>query len=215
MKLEHTQKRAECIVHQNRAKRQKKDVDYLEMNIGKGHAQPRSKPRPKKIDIVAALREPTETPLAAHQIQLDCQSSQPGQILGVAIKSEIKTEIKQELEQTNTRHKYKGKPLWGKAHYIHPDGTPCKCFMQKESELPDLPDLNDSESVPTKRLQVETAIQSANQDLEQKMTMPPRNTEDLNIVSTAILTGLLIETPGIATSNALQNPNNEPDTTNI
>ena len=84
------------------------------MNIGKGCAQPRSKPRSKKIDKLAALREPSETRLAAYQIQLDRQSSQPGQILGVAIKSEIKMEIKQELEQTNTRHKYKGKPLWGK-----------------------------------------------------------------------------------------------------
>ena len=106
-----------------------KDVDYFEMNIGKGCAQPRSKPRSKKIDKLAALREPSETQLAAYQIQLDHQSSQPGQILGVAIKSEIKTEIKQELEQTNTRHKYKGKPLSGKVHYIHPDGTPCKRFM--------------------------------------------------------------------------------------
>ena len=43
--------------------------------------------------------------------------------------------------------------------------------------------------------------------------MPARNTEDLNTASTTILTGLLIETPGIATLNALQNPSNEPDTT--
>ena len=43
-KQECFQKQAECNIHQNRSKRQKKDVDYLEMNIGKGRAQPRSKP---------------------------------------------------------------------------------------------------------------------------------------------------------------------------
>ena len=65
-KHEREQKLAECDVYQNRAKRQKKEVDYLDMNIGKCRAQPRSKPCPKKIDIVAALREPSETHLAAH-----------------------------------------------------------------------------------------------------------------------------------------------------
>ena len=54
-KLEHVQKRTACTVHQNRAKRQKKEIDYLEMNIGKGCAQPRSKSKPKRIDIVVAL----------------------------------------------------------------------------------------------------------------------------------------------------------------
>ena len=86
------------------------------MNIGKGHAQPKSKPCPKKIDIVAALREPSETRLAAHQIQKDCRNCQPGQILGVAIKTEIKTVIKQELEKMNTRHKYKLHPPLTEPH---------------------------------------------------------------------------------------------------
>ena len=90
------------------------------MNVAKCRAQPRRKLPPKKIDIVAALQEPSETHLAAHQIQEDRCNYKPGQILGVAIKTEIKTEIKQELEKINTRHKYKGKPLWGKPNYIHP-----------------------------------------------------------------------------------------------
>ena len=111
------------------------------MNIGRCRAKPRRKLPPKKIDIVAALREPSETRLAAHRIQEDCCNYKPRQILGVAIKTEIKTEIKQELEKINTRHKYKGKPLWGKSNYIHPDGTPCKCSLREELQLPDLPDV--------------------------------------------------------------------------
>ena len=70
-KHERNQKLAECNVHQNRSKRQKKEIDYLEMNIGKCRTQPRRKLPPKKIDIVAALQEPSETRLAAHQIQED------------------------------------------------------------------------------------------------------------------------------------------------
>ena len=98
-KHEHNQKLAECNVHQNRSKHQKREIDYLEMNVGRCRAQPRRKLPPKKIDIVAALREPSETCLAAHRIQEDCRNYKPGQVLGVAIKTEIKTEIKQELEK--------------------------------------------------------------------------------------------------------------------
>ena len=58
-KHERNQKLAECNVHQNRAKHQKKEINYLELNIGRCRAQSRSKPHPKKIDIVAALREPS------------------------------------------------------------------------------------------------------------------------------------------------------------
>ena len=160
-KHEHNQKLAECNVHQNRSKHQKREIDYLEMNIGKCHAQPRTKLPPKKIDTVAALREPSETHLAAHWIQEDHSNYKPRQVLGVAIKTEIKTEIKQELEKINTRHKYKGKPLWGKPNYIHPDGTPCKCSLREESQLPDLPEVNEN---PPIGLQVEMAQQQAQPD---------------------------------------------------
>ena len=70
-KIERDQKLSECVVHQNRSKRQKCDVNYLELNIGKSTPQPKSKSktRTKKIDIVAALREVSKTRLAAYQIQ--------------------------------------------------------------------------------------------------------------------------------------------------
>ena len=131
------------------------------MNVGKCRSQPRRKLPPKKIDIVAALQEPSETCLAAHRIQEDHRNYKPGQILGVAIKTEIKTEIKQELEKINTRHKYKGKPLWGKPNYIHPDGTPCKCSLREELELQDLPDVADNLQIGFK---VETGPQQAHPD---------------------------------------------------
>ena len=124
-KYERSKKFAECNANQNRSKRQKREVDYLEMNVGKCRAHPRRKLPPKKINIVAALREPSETRLAAHRIQEDRRIYKPGQILGVAIKTEVKTEIKQEHKKINTRHKYKGMTLWGKPNYIHLDGTPC------------------------------------------------------------------------------------------
>ena len=84
-KHERSKKLVECNVHQNRSKHQKREVDYLEMNVGKCHAQPRRKLPPKKIDIVAALREPSETCLAAHRIQEDYHNYKPGQTIGVAI----------------------------------------------------------------------------------------------------------------------------------
>ena len=68
-KLEHEQKLSECVVHQNRSKRPKRDVNYLKLNIGKSVPQPKSKLKTKKIDIVATLREPSESRLAAYQIQ--------------------------------------------------------------------------------------------------------------------------------------------------
>ena len=131
------------------------------MNVGKCRAQPRRKLPPKKIDIVAALREPSETCLAAQHIQEDCHNYKPRQILGVAIKTEIKTEIKQELEKINTRHRYKGKPSWGKPNYIHPDRTPCKGSLREESQLPDLSNFADN---PPIGLQVETGPQQAHPD---------------------------------------------------
>ena len=112
----------------------------------------------KKIDIVAALQEPSETHLAAHQIQEDRRNYKPRQVLRVAIKTEIKTEIKQELEKINTRHKYKGKPLWGKPNYIHPDRTLYKHSLREESQPPDLPEV--TENLPI-GLQVETGLQQA------------------------------------------------------
>ena len=181
------------------------------MNIGKCHAQPRSKPHPKRLDIVAALQEPSETQLAAYQIQLDRQS-QPGQILSVAIKTEIKTEIKQEIERTNTRHKYKGKPLWGKPNYIHPDGTPCKRSMREELELPDLPNLTDTDSVLTRGLRVETT----NQEAEQGTTTPQKNTQNAITANSAIPTpGLHVETSGIITPKPTQKNITELNTPNI
>ena len=128
------------------------------MNVGKCRAQPRRKLPPKKIDIVAALWQPSETRLAAHRIQEDCRNYKPGQILKVAIKTKIKTEIKQELEKINTRHKYKGKLLWHKPNYIHPDGTLCKHSLREELQLPDLPDVADN---PPIGLQVETGPEQA------------------------------------------------------
>ena len=54
-KLERDKKLSECVVHQNRSKQQKRDVNYLELNIGKCLPQPKSKvKKPKKIYIVAA-----------------------------------------------------------------------------------------------------------------------------------------------------------------
>ena len=44
-KHELSKKLAECNVHQNRSKRQKREVDYLEMNVGKCRAQPRRNDR--------------------------------------------------------------------------------------------------------------------------------------------------------------------------
>ena len=79
----------------------------------------------------------------------------------MAIKTEIKTEIKQELEKINTRHKYKGKPLWGKPNYIHPDGTLCKRSLREESQLPDLPEVNEN---PPIGLQVKMAHKQAQPD---------------------------------------------------
>ena len=196
------------FIHQNRAKRQKKEIDYLEMNIGKGCAQPRSKSKPKKIDIVAALGEPSETWLAAHQIQLEHQNSQPGQILGVAIKSEIKSEIKQELEQRNTGHRYKGKPLSGNVNYIHLDGTPCRSSMRKEAKLPDLPTIDNPENDFTNGLQVET------QHREQRIMTTSRSV-DSDTENTTNKTGLPVEMPKTIVSEGHQNLNNGPDKTMI
>ena len=59
-------------------------------------------PKPKKTDVMAALREPSENLLTSHRIQE--QRKEQATILGsdVVIKEESKTQIK-----INTRHKYK------------------------------------------------------------------------------------------------------------
>ena len=78
-------------MHLNRSKRQKRDVNYLELNIGRCFPQPKSKTKKsKKIDIVAALREPSEDQLATYQIKKERQCSNPGDVIGTIIKTEIK-----------------------------------------------------------------------------------------------------------------------------
>ena len=137
-KLERDQKLSECVVHQNRSKRQKRDVNYLELNIGKSVPQPKpkSKSKTKKIDIVAALREPSETRLAAYQIQKERQHSNPGDVIGTIIKTEIKSEVKIELDRINTRHKYKNIKFPVNANYIHVDGTPAEVPEKKQMNYP-------------------------------------------------------------------------------
>ena len=79
-------------------------MNYLELNVGKSAPQPKSKSKSKtkKIDIVAALRELSETRLAAYQIQKERQHSNPGLLLiGTIIKMEIKSEVKIELDRIN------------------------------------------------------------------------------------------------------------------
>ena len=139
-KLEREKKLSECVVHQNRSKRQKRDVNYLELNIGKCLPQPKSKfKKPKKIDIVAALCKPSENRLPAYQIQKERQLINPGDVIGTIIKTEIKCEVKVELDRINTRHKYKNIKIPENANYIHADGTPCHRARQRANELPDLP----------------------------------------------------------------------------
>ena len=137
LKLERDQKLSECAVHQNRSKRQKCDVNYLELNIGKSVPQPKpkGKSRTKKIDIVAALRELSETRLAAYQIQKERQHSNPGDVIGTIIKTEIKSEVEIKLECVNTRHKYKNRKFPLNPNYIHVDGTPCRSTRKKANEL--------------------------------------------------------------------------------
>ena len=132
------------MVHQNRAKCQKREVDYLEMNIGRSRPQPKGKSRTKKLDIVEALREPSETQLAAYRIQEDHHNNLPGEVIGIAIKTEIKSEIKIEMEKVNMRNKYKGSIMPMNPNYIHPDGTPCKHARRESSKLPDLPQVDDT-----------------------------------------------------------------------
>ena len=146
-------------MHQNRSKRQKRDVNYLELNIGKGVPQPKpkSKSKTKKIDIVATLREPSETRLAAYQIQKERQHSNPGDVIGTIIKTEIKSEVKIELDRINTRHKYKNIKFPVNANYIHVDGNPCRSTRKKANELPNLPPIEDTlQSNNTNGLAVET-----------------------------------------------------------
>ena len=96
------------------------------------------------MNIVAALWEPSETRLAANQIQKEHQNSYPGEVIGVAIKMEIKSEIKIELEKVNTRNKYKNIGPPKNPNYIHPDETPCRSVRRKAKELPDLPQSDDT-----------------------------------------------------------------------
>ena len=150
-------------MHQNRSKRQKHDVNYFELNIGKSTPQPklRGKLKTKKIDIVAAVREPSEMRLAAYQMQNDCQNSYLGDVIGTAIKTEIKSEIKIELERVNTRHKYKNCKFPEHPNYIHVDGTPCGSARKKANKLPDLPQVDDTpQSTSANGLAVETSPQT-------------------------------------------------------
>ena len=150
-------------MHQNRSKRQKCDVNYLELNIGKSILQPKSKSKSKakKIDIVAALREPSETRLAAYQIQKERQHINPGDVIGTLIKMEIKSEVKIELDRINTRHKYKNTKFPTNVNYFHADGTPCKSAKRKANELLDLPPIKDpSRTTDTTGLAVETLSQT-------------------------------------------------------
>ena len=150
-------------MHQNRSKRQKREVNYFELNIGKSTPQPKpkGKSKPKKIDIVASLREPSETRLAAYQIQKERKSSHPGDVIGTIIKMEIKSEVKIELERVNTRHKYKNCKFPENVNYIHVDRTPCKSARKRANELPDLPPVEDTSQITyTNGLPVETSIRT-------------------------------------------------------
>ena len=138
-------------------------MNYLKLNIGKSVPQPKpkSKSKTKKIDIVAALREPSETRLAAYQIQKELQHSNPGDVIGTIIKTEIKSEVKIELDRINTRHKYKNIKFPVNANYIHVDGTPCRSARKKANQLPDLPPIEDTpQSNNTNGLAVETLSQT-------------------------------------------------------
>ena len=148
-------------MHQNRPKRNKREVNYFELNIGKGRPQPKSKnkSKTKRLDIVAALREPSETRLAAYQIQKKRQHSNPGDVIGTIIKTEIKSEIKIESEQINTRHRYKNTLFLMSTNYIHADGTPCKSARRKADELPDLPSIED---MPQTRNATGLAVETSN-----------------------------------------------------
>ena len=70
--------------------------------------------------------------------------------------------------------------------------------MREESQLPDLPETN---SVPSRGLKVETA----NQHVEQGTTTPPRNITSANVTNLATaIPELCGETAGIATPNPLR-----------
>ena len=108
-----------------------------------------------------ALREPSETRLAAYQIQKERQHSNPGDVIGTIIKTEIKSEVKIELDRINMRHKYKNTMFPTNVNYIHADGTPCKSTKRKANELPDLPPVEDSpRTTKTTGLAVETLSQT-------------------------------------------------------
>ena len=150
-------------MHQNRSKRQKRDVNYLELNIGKSASQPKSKSKSKtkKIDIVTALRELSETRLVAYQIQKERQHINPGDVIGTIIKTEIKSEVKIESDRINTRHKYKNTKLPMNVNYIHADGTACKSAKRKANELTDLPPVEDPpRTTDTTGLAAETLSQT-------------------------------------------------------
>ena len=193
---------------QNRAKRQKKEFDYLDMNIGHCCPQPKSKPHPKKLDIVAALREPSETRLAAHHYQENRRNNCPGLVIGTMIKTEIKSKIKVELERVNTRHKYKNTAMLTNVNYIHPDGTPCKCVRREADELPDLPSIDNISD----GLQVETSDINKEKSNTLILTVPrPPNNNDSTEHSSKIQcdNGLPIET-----EHDIHNPSDNTSTNN-
>ena len=138
-------------------------MNYFELNIGKSAPQlkPKGKSKLKKIDIVATLREPSETRLAAYQIQKELKSSHPGDVIRTIIKTEIKSEVKIELERVNTRHKYKNCKFPENVNYIHVDGTPWRNARKRANELSDLPPVEDtSQNASTNGLPVETSIRA-------------------------------------------------------
>ena len=163
------------------------------MNIGRCCPQPKSKPHPKKLDIVAALREPSETRLVAHRYQENCRNNCPGLVIGTVIKTEIKSEIKVKFERVNTRHKYKNTAMLTNVNYINPDGTPCKCVRREADELPDLPSIDNISD----GLQVETSDINKEKSNTPILTVPrPPNNNDSTEHSSKIQydNGLPIET---------------------
>ena len=169
-------------MHQNRSKRQKCDVNYLELNIDKSTPQPKSKSktRTKKIDIVAALREPSKTRLAAYQVQKERQHSNPGDVIGTIIKTEVKSEVKMELDRINTRHKYKNIKFPVNVNYIHADGTPCRSARKKANELLDLPTIEDTPQSTNNGLTAETPSQTIAEIISKHKTSETKSADKLD-----------------------------------
>ena len=130
---------------------------------------------------------------------------------------EIKLEIKKEEDNRNTRHQYKGQELdWLKVCYIHKDGSICnkerrlqkERIKELESQLPDLPDMNDIEptrsrlpdettSPPTNGLHVETTENNTgNRSVSEHMEVikAPNTEESTATTSNSISTPVSVHT---------------------